>query len=589
MDLLESRYVEALRGGEHTWYYDRWKKRLIAKFHRNRSVMYEGGSFAGDDREYIYDGTPVDIETLESFVLSIAHGRLNIWQVAPIEVVGSISPVAKCSTPTPRLKNMNQDLSAFLRMVQVPFSSEKAKMGRSKTLISYKEIRDPVTSEFMDMVRNFASGRVEVKECQQFQVYSEYQNTTEDEDLITMLFLLTSPVFRAFYSQDVRVSPFATPQSYLKSDSHSVETKLTYKDLRSFVHHIVGFDCPRLLRQVAKYMAYRRPMSVTTIMPDVLAVDIVMKSIAADYYLEDIEVEETEEGKVVRVHARPYTVQALAPLFMLNSIWSITQNVDFVCDTFERVLNDQKLMQFWSIRGRSDTYNMYTFNGHRLSLLQSLDPKKQMKLIGEIMFHSDSFGQLRDALNQWSEFANPESIPDIIKDAFPDGLKPPKKFKTVKEFHDKITRDYAAIKRASHKNKPILYTEEILKIDGMEILDTKLVLPKITGELIEWGTLLNNCIGSYGDRASRGEMLLFALYKGDEVKMTGEVNHGKLNQLVENRNAQAHSKYHAEVKKFITEEFLKAVEGLEKLYPEREPDEMKNRVLYAYDAYIRYE
>ena len=155
---------------------------------------------------------------------------------------------------------------------------------------------------------------------------------------------------------------------------------------------------------------------------------------------------------------------------------------------------------------------------------------------------------LKDTYDQLTAYP-PDKVPPKIKDKYPAGLQLPERWETIKDLHDKVSRDYNIIK-AEVNNRDIEFDEYISLLDGTTVLDTELVLPKNTSQLVEWGRKLNNCIASYGDKVIRGDTYVFALYKNGEPFINGEISptdHGII-QLRIDRNKEAPPEYRARVK-----------------------------------------
>lgn len=127
---------------------------------------------------------------------------------------------------------------------------------------------------------------------------------------------------------------------------------------------------------------------------------------------------------------------------------------------------------------------------------------------------------LRDSVRMFSE------IPEVI---FPDGLK------TWRQIHDYLIDEHHKLKTI---NRDIKYPAAWEKIDGSDIGEMRLWLPRKTHDLVSYGQTLNNCIGSYADSAIKGSSQLFALYEQGELKYNGEIRGKELRQLVGSHNRQ---------------------------------------------------
>ena len=89
--------------------------------------------------------------------------------------------------------------------------------------------------------------------------------------------------------------------------------------------------------------------------------------------------------------------------------------------------------------------------------------------------------------------------------------------KDISALHDIVSVDY---NRRKVKNKRIVANKEITKMfKGFEHSGIEYSMPKSTVELVEIGTLMNICVGSYGERAAAKKCFIVAGYK-DGVPVT---------------------------------------------------------------------
>jgi hypothetical protein len=133
----------------------------------------------------------------------------------------------------------------------------------------------------------------------------------------------------------------------------------------------------------------------------------------------------------------------------------------------------------------------------------------------------------KDIERQLKEFESPASIPDGLKATYPNGLRMPRRWKTLTELHDKVTADYREIK-AESSNQHLHETYKKLpyhsKLHNMQIEHMRLVLPQETKELVHWGHTLKNCISSYADRAVAGTCVLVGVMVDDQIKYAMEMS-----------------------------------------------------------------
>lgn len=110
-------------------------------------------------------------------------------------------------------------------------------------------------------------------------------------------------------------------------------------------------------------------------------------------------------------------------------------------------------------------------------------------------------------------------------------------FKDFNELHDVLARDF---RKVDTMEQPIEYSGRAAKLPG-EYQGLTIEAPTTTHTLVDWGTTMNNCIGSYGNAAVRGSSLLYAV-RDSEGKMLGnmELNpkNGSIVQLVGKNNGK---------------------------------------------------
>lgn len=107
-------------------------------------------------------------------------------------------------------------------------------------------------------------------------------------------------------------------------------------------------------------------------------------------------------------------------------------------------------------------------------------------------------------------------------------------FGSFKELHDALARDQRKIKNPS---KPIEYTGSAAELPG-EYGEYRIVAPKDTWELAEWGETFSNCISGYGYAAIAQTSLLYAVYRGAEMVANMELTpKGDIKQLLGKYNS----------------------------------------------------
>lgn len=110
-------------------------------------------------------------------------------------------------------------------------------------------------------------------------------------------------------------------------------------------------------------------------------------------------------------------------------------------------------------------------------------------------------------------------------------------FKDFQELHDVLARDF---RKMDVMEQDIEYKGKAAKLAG-DYGDFIIEAPTTTHSLVDWGTTMNNCIGSYGSAAIRGTSLLYAV-RDQEGKMLGNMElrpkDGSVVQLVGRNNGR---------------------------------------------------
>lgn len=195
----------------------------------------------------------------------------------------------------------------------------------------------------------------------------------------------------------------------------------------------------------------------------------------------------------------------------------------------------------------------------------------------------DSILDIADMLEQYGE---PSSIPEPLRADFPKGLRPPSRWKTGKELHDKVSENYTKIKKCAENIALQNCSPALQALDGMEggfdpsetselpPATFKLVLPKDTETIVEWGQKLHNCIASYADRMVAGKTLLVGVEKDGVLSYTMELAHPaelsgmslaqierslNIKQLVQDHNKPVEPEYREFIATMVDDWFVNVV------------------------------
>jgi hypothetical protein len=111
---------------------------------------------------------------------------------------------------------------------------------------------------------------------------------------------------------------------------------------------------------------------------------------------------------------------------------------------------------------------------------------------------------------------------------------------SFRDVHDYINAELAKIKRENKEVKKTLFTNKFLKHQGAWISDgIQIVVPTESHELIEWGAIQNNCIGSYGYSVANGTTMIVG-FRDIHQEWIGHAlisEHMKLEQLLGKHNS----------------------------------------------------
>lgn len=149
--------------------------------------------------------------------------------------------------------------------------------------------------------------------------------------------------------------------------------------------------------------------------------------------------------------------------------------------------------------------------------LQRYDHKKIVK----ILTTANGYGDLRDTADQYE--THPDKIV-LLED-----------FKTLKDIHDYVSREFGKIKDPAVVFE---YPDYVQSIDGVEIEGLIIKLAKDSHVLIDWGQEMHNCIGSYKDRVASKECVLIGVYEGSKIKYNIEVGPAGIKQFKKVNNVE---------------------------------------------------
>lgn len=124
---------------------------------------------------------------------------------------------------------------------------------------------------------------------------------------------------------------------------------------------------------------------------------------------------------------------------------------------------------------------------------------------------------------------------------------------SFKELHDYAAKEWSKI-----KNPCVVfeYKKGAVEIDNATVGDFKIVLPKNSYELIDWGQKMSNCVGSYSSLIKNNNCLVLGVEKGGELKYNIEIRGGAIGQFYGPRNSSPPLEDKSVVEEFLVEKKL---------------------------------
>lgn len=130
---------------------------------------------------------------------------------------------------------------------------------------------------------------------------------------------------------------------------------------------------------------------------------------------------------------------------------------------------------------------------------------------------------------------------------------------SIEEIHDYITIEYAKVERENKEikgKKGSIYADFMAKQGHWINEKVQMVVPTHTHDLIEWGAVQNNCIGTYGDRVYSGETMIVG-FKDTLGSWLGHAEIGSdrsLRQLLGKHNMSLESETRKSITKYLETE-----------------------------------
>jgi len=345
-----------------------------------------------------------------------------------------------------------------------------------------------------------------------------------DDSANTILNVLEIPLMQSLLKDCVNVT---------NSDIHNVKKPIVelakISSFKDAILHAFGSNGSKLTKLVASRLYTKSHVTHSVDLKDAEVPSVsntlalggypytqtgVSASTAYVTYSSPVRVEETLSLKVFNFG---FLLKDLVPLDYIHDIVE-TANLLDLTENFNGFngLSEVEKGQTAKIREFLKLFSPYKIKKIFLTLTQEMD--------------------LYDAVRQYQEHESKITLPEDFKD--------------LKELHDIISRQYLKFKA---ENKPLVYTEEIQKIEGA-VVDEDLVmtLPKDTWELFDWGHEFHNCVASYGEKALNNQVYIVGVRnKENKLKYCIEIVDNRIVQFKTHNNVEGKHEDKVKVGNFL--------------------------------------
>jgi hypothetical protein len=198
--------------------------------------------------------------------------------------------------------------------------------------------------------------------------------------------------------------------------------------------------------------------------------------------------------------------------------------------------------------------------------LVSTDRLKRICDSGDTM-HTDGYTFHRRYVRSFLKMFQPETIERWFTEKYASGCSgsmylydaarmwdqlPPEhrvlpRTRDLVEIHNELS---IAQRRMIQSDFKLNFQKPVLKLDGEEVEDMVLRVPKTNYELIEWGQRMSNCIASYSRRTSK----LVGVERKGELTYCVEIHDGRVNQFLGKYNQDPNASDRTAIVKFLQDE-----------------------------------
>lgn len=223
------------------------------------------------------------------------------------------------------------------------------------------------------------------------------------------------------------------------------------------------------------------------------------------------------------------------------AIWFARVLRDFPATIFNEIELDNNTEVF-HIGEIKDYQKFFKIFGVREHYIQEMNAKMRNKL-----FDGYEIVQCPDTVRIMKLITNKEHRNAIINHVKNNTM-------SFTDVHNFVSSEYAKIRQQNKQVEKTAFTNKFLKHQGAWVSDEiQMIVPTESHELIEWGAVQNNCIGSYGSLVAAGESMIVG-FKDADGQWIGHAEVSKqmkLNQLLGKHNKTLEDKDRSVIVEFL--------------------------------------
>lgn len=196
----------------------------------------------------------------------------------------------------------------------------------------------------------------------------------------------------------------------------------------------------------------------------------------------------------------------------LNHFYDCVEN--YYCQKAETFLPNNEKRYYWNVTGLP----IYRWKiAQYRNFLKTVSETARLDVFHRFMKSAGSNVELQDTLIQW--------YPNRDKIALPP------EYNTLKKIHDYVSKEYRKLQTKDYSICDKIDAKLIERLDGTQVEDLKIIIPKTHYELIEWGNRQHHCIASYAKSMRDGHCLLLGIERNGELLYNLEIRDHKVEQF----------------------------------------------------------